>query len=166
MKKILSLSFVCFVVLALIATVAKAETFRGYFITNKDQTQAVDEFMDLNDYFRFKYKANETKISFSEIKSIIFLENNWAIIIKKNGKKFKVRSSARELSGRYLKYRYFDLVTEKAVETSIFQGYIKEIGFAKDFGDLRECPICGRSFFPDYIFCPFDKAKLNLIIVK
>ncbi len=155
-----------FSVFVLLTSGARAETFHGYFVTEKGQTQPVDEFLNLYDSFSFRYLANTSKIDFSNIKTIVFLKKNQAIITKKNGKKFKVIADATRLSGEYLKYKYYDLVNERIVKSAIHYDSIKEIGFADDFGDIRKCPVCGRTFFPDYIFCPYDKEKLLLIKVK
>jgi len=176
MRKMLSI----FLITAFILVVSgycfgAREIFKGYFVTTDGKTQAVSEFVNLKLDFSCTYQGNRIKIPLEDIKSIIVIgkwEDKIVVVEKRNGKMFKVEGRLDWIAdsgcspAKCILYKFYDEINEHYSKAQIIGLSVKEIVFDEDFGSLRKCQKCGRTFPPDYLFCPYDKSPMRLIQVK
>ena len=163
---------VCFVIAALSFfgmfsfSFGTGETFKGFFVTKEGKTIVVGEFIRLKKRkcYSCYFEGNSICVPFTEIKNLTDLGNRIVLIEKRSGKKFKVKCMHFPplIVGEYA---FYDQNSEKYSEGD-YTDYTRKIVFDEDFGELRKCQKCERTFPPDYLFCPYDKSELRLLKVK
>ena len=146
-------------------SVGFCETYKGYFITYADKTIVVNSFDELKNAGKFfcKYEGNSIGIPYSKIKSMTSLDmgRKTVLIERRDGVKFEVKADS---SLRVGWYSFYDIISESY--SSAAENDVKRIVFDEDFGDLRKCPKCSRTYIPEYMFCPYDKTQMKLIKIK
>ena len=139
------------------------ETVKGHFITKDGKYQPVDEFMDLKgESFFYKSEGKELSIPYAEIKSLTYFGDDKILVKKRNGKELRVNKSYLRVGS----FAFYDPVSMKYSTEMISNHLIKKIVFDDDFGEMRKCLKCGRTYPPDYLFCPYDRTKLRLIKIQ
>jgi hypothetical protein len=156
------------------SALAQGEHFTGHFVTTNGKTQVVGEFSNLEDDFDVEHNGNDIDIKINKIKEVFRVEKTDGsqhpfIVILRNGNKFKVNTSFGYLfdteagGDDFLSYTFFDRINGKYSEDIIYEYNVKKIVFDEDYGELRRCPKDGKTFPPDYLFCPYDKTKMDLV---
>jgi hypothetical protein len=143
---------------------------KGYFVDYKGNTQVVGEFLSFVEEFGCTFENNKVKIPIADLKEILKLDDTGKILlIKRNGKKFEVQGTFchlfRQKKCKYssVNYTFYDKINEKYSEGTLHHSRVKRIVFDDDFGELRKCPKCNKTFPPDHLFCPYDKTDLKLV---
>jgi len=164
MKKITAISIILGLVFGVYYfSYGSDETFKGFLITTNGKYHLIGEFLDLKgERFYCAYKEKELFIPYTEIKSLTCLDENTILVVKRNGEKLKVNRNYLQVGS----VAYYDPVKMRYA-TKIFSSHlIKKIVFDDDYGQLRKCQKCQRTYPPDYLFCPYDKTELKLIKIK
>ena len=149
----------------------QGEAFKGYFVTTEGKTIVATRFLNLNDErpFKCKYEGNILEIPINVISRIQMLASRQTLMItRRDGSEFVVQNSDGIIGGYglHLHYEYYDKISQRFAKSSMDPVYIRKIVFDEDYGQLRKCEQCSRTFPPDYVFCPYDKSDLKLIRVK
>jgi len=168
--------FLLALILTITATsfVYAGETLSGYVVTNKGQTIVIPSFsFKAEDTIEFKHKGQKIKIQWRDIKKILSVGGCDVVLTKRSGKVFEVKTANSYCGNPFgwdpsysMRYKYFDEINETYTEGKIRYGSIKEVVFDEKLGSLMKCPKCTKTFPPDYIFCPYDKEKLELVQIK
>lgn len=148
----------------------QGEQFRGEVVTEEGQTRIAEQFLNLRDELTVRYRGSLTEIPMTEIKSVIRVEEGEGVLIITNreGKKFKAEGEMGDMTEDgegYFSYSAINPATGDYSETTAAAHRVKKVVFGEDYGSLRRCPDGGRTFPPDYVFCPYHKTKLKLVQV-
>ena len=169
---------ICFITLVLsVPCYAGGETFKGHIVSTKGKTIVATQF-EFRKYHEapYEYEGQSIKVPFKDMKRVSSLGHNWYLLEKRNGKQFKVKGhpdkkigvlSTSGGPGQYwLLYHFYDPVNEAIKLESIYVDDIQEVVFDTEFGELRKCPKCSRTFPPDYVYCPYDRSEMRLTKIK
>jgi len=168
--------FIFFVFSALLASSSFGQEglhFTGHFVDEEEKIQVVGEFKNLHQEWKVDHKGNQTKIPTKKIKEIRKIDEFIFIVTTRDHREFKVEGKLCDFvidspgycQDQHLKYTYYDKINEKYSEDAIHHKNINKIVFDEDYGEIRRCPKGGRTFPPDYLFCPFHK-NTNLELVR
>jgi hypothetical protein len=149
----------------------QGEQFQGTIVTEEGQTRVVKHFTNLKAEMHAEYRGSGTGIPITDIKSILRVEEReggWdTLLIKsRDGREFKVEGVMESMvDDDPFKISTINPATGEYSEETLWSRKIKKIVFGENYGSLRRCPDGGKTFPPDYVYCPYHKTELQLIQV-
>jgi hypothetical protein len=120
----------------------------------------VDEFYNLLETYTCKYEGAPLTIPMKRIKRLK-VQGSGITVTTTNGMSYNVLGSMTISLDDDLKYRTMNSVTGEKQEASIDPMLVETVVFGRKASDMKKCPVCGRTFPSDYLYCPYDKSDLK-----
>ena len=149
--------------LAVFLSLGQASAFEnvgGYLITAEGKQIVVDEFVNLLETYTCKYEGAPLTIPMKRIKRLK-LQGSGMAVTTTNGMTYNVLGSMMICLDDYLEYRTINTVTGESLDARIDPMLVESVVFGRKATDLKKCPLCGRTFPGEYLYCPYDKSDLK-----